>query len=316
MKKITFNKRIVSALAVMAAVSGATGALMSRNVDTTSAYFTDNEHHTNTYAFGDITIDGTEKNWDPDDPTDGREYDELVPNQKVSKDPRIENTGTNKAIGFIVVDSPLVANTSISGKDGKAITGRSVEMMRFLKSDGKTEGFNTTNWVLVQDQLIDDAGHVLENISIGDTTRTPDNLGNIGNATKRRRVFGYKNNIAGGTKANPTKTDPLFEYVQAQNFIEGAIPAHTNYNIDVYFLAIQADDLEIKDANGVDVITTSMDDPIPTAASSGLKYMKTTNLTQNALKQIYDIAAARVNFSNVKEADTNNNLDLNENPRQ
>ena len=57
MKHIKFNKRVIPALAVMAAVSGITAASLSGGINQSSAYFTDNEYHTNKYEFGDITVD-------------------------------------------------------------------------------------------------------------------------------------------------------------------------------------------------------------------------------------------------------------------
>lgn len=280
MGRIKFNKRIIAAVAVMTAVSGITAASLSGDIKKTSAYFTDNEYHTNKYEFGDITVDGTEPNWDPD------KTDEMVPLQIEAKNPRLENTGTNLAIGFIVFDSPVTKNVRLSDAEGNLLPAQDVEEMKFLNAD-KKEGFNDAHWKMLDSYYINEAGE-----NIGDATKpeatTPEGT------VARRYVFGYNDSIAGGTAEKPTKTDTLFDYIQAQNFVEGTFKADEEHDIKVYFLAIQAENLQLSG----DKVTTAEN---------------TKNMSEPMLKEIYDIAAKRVDFSNVKEADTSNKIDIYEN---
>ena len=277
MGKIKFNKRIIAAIAVVTAVSGATAASLSGDIKKTSAYFTDNEYHTNKYEFGDITIDGTEPNWNPE------KTKEMVPLQIEAKNPMLENTGTNLAVGFIVFDSPIIKNVRLSDASCALLPAADVEEMNFLNS-AKKEGFNDAHWKLLDSYYIDKDGK-----NVGDA-KTPGNTTPEGTVA-RRYVFGYNDSIAGGTADKPTKTDTLFDYIQAQNFVEGTFPANEVHDIKVYFMAIQAENLQL--ANNV--VTTAEN---------------TKNMKAEMLKEIYDIAAKRVDFGNVKEANTSNKLDI------
>ena len=280
MKHIRFNKRVIPAIAVMAAVSGITAGALSGGINKSSAYFTDNEYHTNKYEFGDITVDGTEPDWDPEKTT------EMVPLQIEAKNPRLENTGTNSAVGFIVFDSPVIKNVRLSDEEGNLLPAADVEEMKYLDAN-RNEGFNTAHWKILDSYYVNAAGE-----NVGDArqpgTTTPEGT------VARRYVFGYNDSIPGGTAENPTKTDTLFDYIQARNFVEGTFPADEVHDIKVYFLAIQAENLPLSG----DVVTTEKN---------------TKNMSDKMLKEIYDIAAKRVDFSNVKEADTSNKLDIYEN---
>ena len=280
MKHIRFNKRVIPAIAVMAAVAGITAGALSGGINKSSAYFTDNEYHTNKYEFGDITVDGTEPDWDPEKTT------EMVPLQIEAKNPRLENTGTNSAVGFIVFDSPVIKNVQLSDEEGNLLPAADVEEMKYLDAN-RNEGFNTTHWKILDSYYVNAAGE-----NVGDArqpgTTTPEGT------VARRYVFGYNDSIPGGTAENPTKTDTLFDYIQARNFVEGTFPADEVHDIKVYFLAIQAENLPLSG----DVVTTEKN---------------TKNMSDKMLKEIYDIAAKRVDFSNVKEADTSNKLDIYEN---
>ena len=280
MKHIKFNKRVIPALAVMAAVSGITAASLSGGINQSSAYFTDNEYHTNKYEFGDITVDGTEPDWDPKKTT------EMVPLQIEAKNPRLENTGTNSAVGFIVFDSPVIKGVQLSDEKGSLLPVADVEEMKYLDAN-KNEGFNTAHWKFLDSYYVNAAGE-----NVGDankpSTTTPEGT------VARRYVFGYNDSIAGGTAENPTKTDTLFDYIQAQNFVEGTFPDDEVHDIKVYFLAVQAENLPLSG----NIVTTEAN---------------TKNMSEKMLKEIYDIAAKRVDFSNVKEADTSNKLDIYEN---
>ena len=279
---IKFNKKVAACVAVMAAVSAVTAASLSSDIKKTTAYFTDTESHVNNYSFGDITTDGTETNWNPE------KTKNMVPLQIEAKNPRIENTGTNQAIGFIVLDSPITRNVQLAdNKTGALLPEADVEDILYLKAD-KSVGFNDTNWKLIDSYYINEKG-----VRLGDAM-TP--AGRTPEGTKKRRyVFGYDDSIKGGSVVMPTKTDTLFDYIQTQNFVEGTFESGKVYDVTVYFVTIQAENLQLSN----NVVTT---------------IANTQNMSKAMLSEIYAIAASRVDFSTVPEANTSNKLDLYEKP--
>ena len=265
------KKRIKTAIALLVAVLCIGFGVFTASPALSSAYFTDNEWTTNKYTFGNVKIDGTERNWDPEIAK------HMIPNQVVDKDPRIENVGTNKAVGFIILDSPIVRNVSIADDSGSVREGRNVEHRKFLDSL-KKEGFNTSNWTLMENYFIDKDGKNVGNAS----GLKSDNLGELPEgAVARRYVFGYKNNIAGGTESNPTKSDPLFNYIQSQNFLDKTFGSETEYTIKVYFLGIQAENLTLD--NGVKTTNEN-----------------TTNMDLDMLSRIFKLIGKEIDLSKIK----------------
>ncbi len=205
-------KKHVIAIAVLAAlVSGAAAGSGQSRIESTSAYFSDREAHTNTYTFGDITADGTETEWNPDSAI------HVLPCEKIRKNPQIVNTGVNAAAVFIVLDSPALSNVRIAQPDGTYRTEEKSEVWQYLKKNGE-EGFDE-NWKLLETS-------VLENGAV-------------------RRVFGYQKALPGRNGEEFSKTSPLFDYIRAVNYVEGSVPG-TSGGIEVRFLAIQAEHLTLE----------------------------------------------------------------------
>ena len=77
-------------------------------VGTTIAYFTDTDEKTNTFTIGNVDIELKEENWDADNAKN------LMPGDKVAKDPVIENKSTtNPAYVFAKVVAPCVSGRPI-----------------------------------------------------------------------------------------------------------------------------------------------------------------------------------------------------------
>ena len=266
------KRTVISLLAGIAAAAGISTAALTHDVKQTSAYFTDTEFHTNSYTFGDITIDGTERTWKPE------QAKHLVPLQVVAKDPRLENTGTNLAAGFIVLDSPIVHQVELSDDEGHLLPKADVESFRFLNQEHK-EGFNTSHWTLIKTEYLD-----AEKKPVSDAE-------GMAKGTFKRYIFGYKDALPGGSAEHPVKTDSLFDFIQAQNYVEGSLPGNELSGIDVYFLAIQAENLKLSDG----AVTTEAN---------------TKNMNESMLKDIYQIIANRADFKLIPEADTANRLNL------
>ncbi len=268
------SKKKISAAVLTAVLSGSSAWLAVHPVQSTSAYFTDNESHTNSYAMGNITIDGTESEWNPENAK------AVVPKMVIAKNPRLENTGTNAAVGFIVLDSPLLHQIQLSDDHGALLPPADVETFRFLNAE-KVEGFNIENWVLLDTGYLDYSGNVISK----ENEDVPEQ------AEKKRYIFGYKNALPGGNAEAPIKTDPLFNWLESQNYVEGSIPDNTPDGIDVHFLAIQADYLTLPDG----------------AVTSEASLQ---NMSTDTLRAVYQIVAAKADFRELPEADTSNHLNL------
>lgn len=80
----------------------------------TMAYLTDSETATNTFTVGKVQIELEEPGYAA--LTDA-EKQNLVPNQIVTKDPQVENTGKNEALVFLTVEMPK-KNVMVADKDG------------------------------------------------------------------------------------------------------------------------------------------------------------------------------------------------------
>lgn len=163
----------------------------------TMAYLTDAETATNTFTIGKVQIDLEEPNYPGND---SAEVKNLVPNQKVKKDPQIENTGNNDAIVFLKVEIPT-ANVVVAADDGTKQAAAKTELFKLL-------GLDTKNWT---------------EISKDDTS-----------ATNTVYVYAYNKALA-----KNAKTEALFNSVQLQNVIEGQVDAATE-NIKVTAYAIQS----------------------------------------------------------------------------
>ena len=74
------------------------------------AYFTDQETRTNVFTIGDVDIDLIEDGWSQDGTSTNyknAEANNIAPNKKVDKAPKIKNSGTNAAYVFIKVKVPV-----------------------------------------------------------------------------------------------------------------------------------------------------------------------------------------------------------------
>lgn len=261
-------RKPVIVTAVVTALSS--GILLGgTDIKTTSAYFTDQEFHTNIYTFGDITADGTETEWNPE------EASHLLPNEMTAKNPVLVNTGDNAAVGFIVLDSPLLKEAVTADETGTRIVQNGAEIWTYLDASGK-EGFSA-EWIPVETGFAD-AGHK----QVSDEK----------NAVYKRRIFGFKDGLPGRNGETYAKTAPLFSAIKTMNYVEGSVKESDLHGIDVYFLAVQADNLQLE--NGT----------VTTEAS-------TKNMNASTLQSIWQILGKNADFASMPNADTEHRLDLN-----
>lgn len=151
----------------------------------------------------------------------------MLPNQKVAKDPYVENTGTNDALVFLKVTAPK-ANIIVAANDGtrgQAALQEIFSYQRGNEDEGFQDGFNTDAFMQIAKEDSDST------VSY---------------------VFAYNNALPAGQE-----TTALFDHVQLKNVIEGQVDA-TTQNIDVKAYAIQATD--ILDASGDDITDGTLDE--------------------------------------------------------
>ena len=207
------KKRIT--LAVLACV-----LLVLMAIAGTGLYLTDNDSATNSVTVGDVKISLTEPNW--------TDTNNIVPNQELAKNPQVTNTGINDAVVFVTVQVP-VESITLTADDGTKGTKGNNELFWFKDAaDGASVHANNfdNNWLHLNTK---DTGADLS-------------------GTSRTYVFAYKTSIS----RNETTT-PLFDKIQAKNFIENEILAGKTEQIKVNSYAIQATDVL---ESGVDLTDT------------------------------------------------------------
>ena len=198
------NKRtMVKAIAITALV----GVVGYGGVQGISAYFTDTAEKNNTVTAGDVTTDLDEPNGD-DTPDD--EKTDITPNQKIPKDPKVTNTGTNDAYVFIEVQVP-VKNFITVGANGQKLPAANTELLKYILNKG---------WVKVEDSDMTSGGTV----------------------TAHRYVYAYGTSTACTALKHGETTPALFDNITLVNAIEGQIDNET-LNMPVKSYAIQTENI-------------------------------------------------------------------------
>lgn len=218
MKKKNVSKRKATIIAAAAlAVITAMGA-------TSLAYLTDSESTTNVTTNGKVQIDLVETAYDA--AAKAGENLLVVPNQEISMDPMLKNTGNNPAIVYLKVSVPVKEVTKVADNGIKG-TRENREIVYFKDdADAITAHANNfdSEWVQLSDK---ETGTALD----GDT---------------RTYVFGYKKAIA-----KDEETTKLFDKVQIMNVLEGDLTPHAVENIKIEAYAVQKDNI-IKDEGKID----------------------------------------------------------------
>lgn len=174
------------------------------------AYLTDHEAHVNTFTVGEVQIDLQEPGWDPG------EGEELVPNERIDKDPKIGNTGANRAYVFAEVKIP--AGNVVTAEAGGAKKEASLQDLftygTVEEQDGKevyTAGDIRDGWTLIlSEKAASDGGY-------------------------STYVFGYERPLAVGEE-----TPAVFDQVKFLNLVEGQLDGE-DLSIPVKGYAIQAE---------------------------------------------------------------------------
>lgn len=186
------------------------------------AYLTDSEATTNTFTAGAVQIDLLEEAWDTANGKNDTDEngvpdfaENLVPNQIVAKNPKVENTGLNDAIVYLQVTSPKKEIT-VCDSDGTKGDRKIQELFCFQTEDFNAHGVNAwdeDDWMELKSREKED-----------DTVKT--------------YLFGYKTKLAPGAS-----TYTLFDQVELKNLIEGDMDGGEIADIEVTAFAIQADNV-------------------------------------------------------------------------
>lgn len=217
------RKPVIVLAALAAVISGAAAGSGKSRIESTSAYFSDRESHTNIYTFGEVSADGIETEWNFENGS------HLLPGESTPKNPQIVNTGANAAVVFIALDSPVLSHVMLARPDGSYQEASNVEAWKYLQNDG-TEGFHE-NWILLE-------------------TNAP-------KAGVIRRIFGYCGALPGKNDGKTSETVPLFASIRAADYVEGSMPMPLP-GIDVRFLAVQAENLALDDGTVTTLESTRM----------------------------------------------------------
>lgn len=192
----------------------------------TWAYMTNTQNVGNVFTAGEVKIKLTEPDWPGND---SPEVKEITPNQEISKNPQITNTGTTDAVVFAEVEIP-VDKYEIATAEGN-LQGRSLRELFWIKTkDAAIQDFENTihgeegewDWLQSLCYYKDADGALSEDPVSG------------GSAV---HVFGYKSIIKPGET-----TSPIFDKVQLKNVVLGnneKLPAGEALKIDVRAFAIQ-----------------------------------------------------------------------------
>lgn len=171
----------------------------------TLAYLTDTETKENAFALGKVDIEVEEPDWNPDPDTP------VKPGDTLTKNPLINNTGTEDAYVFFKVAIPYVENGTVLNADGSK---DKVEDF----ADYFTLNDMSANWT-----------------KVGDVTQ--ENGKNV-----YIYAYGAEDALTALTAAQG-QTDVLFESVTMRNILELNSVTEVNNSIDVTGYAIQVSNI-------------------------------------------------------------------------
>ncbi len=209
----------------IAVITGAVVAIMA--VAGTAAYFTATDQALNTWTVGKVEIELDEKTYDQNKATETKD---IVPNSELHKDPKIVNTGNNKAFVFMKVKVPK-ANVKVASQNGAAPAAASMqELFDYQWNSG---------WTVVDSQEVKDAnGGTYQEYLVTYGTSSECKTLNAGETTPVLLTNGSGTHIA-----HPDEPG----LITFKNIIEGQGLEEVQLEMNVETYAIQADNLTTGD---------------------------------------------------------------------
>lgn len=191
------------------------------------AYQTDLEAGINKVVTGDVHINAWEPNWPTEDTNNNGVPDEaelVIPYETLTKDPRIQNTGTNDAIVFFKVTAPVEELTLISD-DGKRGDPALTDLFWF-KQDGDADTLHENNFNDNWIRLTALDGQIVDCSDVNEEGKG------------LTYIFGYHTRL---TTRDITTT--LFDKIQNKKYGSKTIGPNEVETIKLEAYAIQADDV-------------------------------------------------------------------------
>ena len=188
-----------------------------------SAYFTDTDTSVTTFTVGKIEIDLQEPEWEAKEDTDGNgipdEAERMEPAQSITKDPLVENIGTNDAFIFVTVETPY-RNLITANMDGTKNQAKDVAVYSYETN---------TNWILIGTTYKKDAEeHYI--------------------SEKKLYAYAKEDGACIPLKAGAS-TNTLFDRVTVANILEGQMSEAKNLEQRITAYGIQTTNLQVE---GVD----------------------------------------------------------------
>ncbi len=182
------------------------------------AYFTDVDTKVNTFTVGSVTVAVQEPTWDAKPDENGNdipdEAEHMLPMQTISKDPQVENTGTNDAFVFMTVQTPY-RNLVTANADGTKNAAQDTALYTY------TPG---ADWTFVGTSYEIDAA---------------------GEKTAEKKLYAYaKEGLCRALGAGQTTT-ALFENVTMANVTEDQQLETQTFEIPIEAYAIQTSNLSL-----------------------------------------------------------------------
>lgn len=221
-----------------------------------NAYMTDTDDWSNVVTIGDVHLRAYETTFpteDTDDDTVPDECELLIPYEEITKNPRIENTGTNDAIVFFKVTAPvetvtLISEDGVRGEEGPAD-------LFWFKQEGDADTLHENHF----------NGDWIELTTIDNEFVDCPEVNNEGRGYTY--IFGYNTRIESGEI-----TSTLFDKIQNKKYGSRTIEAEEIESIKIEGYAIQADEIA---RNGIDIDTSK------TLSETDLTYIYNIFFNQN-----------------------------------
>lgn len=107
----------------------------------------------NVFTVGNVKIELTEPNWEPNHDSDGDGINDtllnILPGQTIDKDPTITNVGLNDAFVYMLVEIPKAYNVDLSTLTGEQINKKYYPLFKFKNNIDE-------NWALINERSVNE----------------------------------------------------------------------------------------------------------------------------------------------------------------
>lgn len=188
-----------------------------------AAYFTDTDTSVTTFTVGKIEIDLQEPAWEEKEDANANgipdEAEKMEPAQTITKDPFVENTGTNAAYIFLTVETPYRSLVTVNA-DGTKNQEKEVALYSYESN---------TNWVLLGTTYEMDVDN---------------------NYVSEKKLYAYAKEDGNCISLKPgVSTNTLFDTVTMANVVEGQMLESQTFEQTIVAYGIQTSNLQVEGAD-------------------------------------------------------------------